>query len=428
MDQRTEELYQRYLAHPKISTDTRKIEENSIFFALSGENFNGNQFAEEALNKGAILAVVSDPKLKNDSRFFWVEDPLVALQELAKHHRSKLTIPIIGITGSNGKTTTKELIKSVLAEKHKVFATKGNLNNHIGVPLSLLSITTEHEIAIIEMGANHQKEIEFLAQICNPDCGLITNIGKSHLEGFGGIEGVEKGKTELFTNLTSRGKQVFINTTDERLSQYTEQTKAITYGLESSDYLAKIISNSPFLKIEVTYGQHKFELHSQLIGTYNWNNIMAAVVVADYYQVKPNSIKKGIEGYQPSNNRSQLVHQGSNKIILDCYNANPSSMKEAIINLTKSESDKKFFILGDMLELGEDTKKEHLDIVEMLMENELKGVLVGKIFKSLKQGEYITFSNNEAAKKFLNTNRKTNTLFLIKGSRGIKLETIQEVL
>ncbi len=428
MKQEIEEIYQQFLRHPKICTDTRKIESNSIFFALSGENFDGNKFAEEALNKGAEMCVVSDLLLKNEPRYFWVEDTLVALQELAAYHRSKLKIPVIGITGSNGKTTTKELIKSALSEKYKVFATKGNLNNHIGVPLSLLSITAEHEIAIIEMGANHQKEIEFLANICTPDCGLITNIGKSHLEGFGGIEGVEKGKTELFANLNSRGKQLFINTTDDRLSRYIEQTKAITYGLDSSDYTAKVISNSPYLTMEVTYGKNQFELHSQLIGTYNWNNIMAAVVIADFYEVDANSIKKGIEGYQPKNNRSQLVHQGKNQIILDCYNANPSSMKEAISNLIHSENDKKFFILGDMLELGKDSKQEHEAIVEFLIENELKGILVGKLFKAVKQNEYISFVNNEAAKKFMKTNPKRDTLFLIKGSRGIKLETIQEVL
>ncbi|MEN8810143.1 MAG: UDP-N-acetylmuramoyl-tripeptide--D-alanyl-D-alanine ligase [Flavobacteriales bacterium] len=428
MNTNLEQLYNHYTKYPKISTDTRNIEKNSLFFALSGDNFDGNKFAEEALNKGAQFAVISDPELNKDERFLLVEDTLQALQNLAKFHRNTLKIPVIGITGSNGKTTTKELIKSALSEKYNVFATQGNLNNHIGVPLSLLSITAEHQIAIIEMGANHQKEIEFLANICNPDCGLITNIGKAHLEGFGGIEGVEKGKTELFSNLTSRGKQVFINTSDERLNQYTVKTKAITYGSQSADYLGKVTSSHPFLSLEVSYKENRYEINSQLIGTYNWNNIMAAVVLADYYGVEPNSIQKGIENYTPTNNRSQLVEQGSNKIILDCYNANPSSMKEAIYNLVKSESEKKFFILGDMLELGKDAKKEHEAIVELLMDHELKGVLVGKLFKSVKQNEYISFVNNVAAKKFLKTNPKRDTLFLIKGSRGIKLETIQEVL
>ena len=421
-------LYNRYLQYPSISTDSRNIKENSMFFALSGENFDGNKFANEAIQKGAKVAVIDNLDYQEDDRYIVVNDTLETLQALAKYHRDQLTIPVIGITGSNGKTTTKELLKSVLSEKYNTYATFGNLNNHIGVPLSLLSITKEHEIAIIEMGANHQKEIEFLANISNPDCGLITNIGKAHLEGFGGIEGVEKGKTELFINLKSRGKQIFITVDDSRLVKYVEEMGAITYGTKDAQYVGQITSTLPFLAIKVNYKSQEIELNSNLIGTYNFNNIMAAIVIGDYFEVSANQIKKGIENYHPTNNRSQLVIQGSNKLIMDAYNANPSSMKKAIENLIKSESDKKFFILGDMLELGKDAKKEHEAIVELLIDNELKGVLVGKLFKSVSQNEYITFSNNEAAKKFLKTNRKSDTLFLIKGSRGIKLETIQEVL
>ncbi len=424
----TQELYSVYLKHPLISTDTRNIKDNSIFFALKGENFDGNKFAEDALNKGASYAIISDERYKKDERYIIVGDTLIALQDLAKYYREQLTIPIIGITGSNGKTTTKELMKSALQEKYKTYATFGNLNNHIGVPLSILSITKEHEIAIIEMGANHQKEIEFLANICNPDCGLITNIGKAHLEGFGGIEGVEIGKTELFTNLNSRGKQIFINVDESRLAKYVDEMKAITYGIKECNYIGEITSTIPFLSMRIKYKNKEFEINSNLIGTYNYNNILSAVVIADYFNVSEEQIKKGIENYKPTNNRSQLVIQGSNKLIMDAYNANPSSMVEAINNLVKSESKKKYFILGDMLELGKDSKKEHEAIVQLLIDNELKGVLVGKLFKSVKQNEYITFSNNEAAKKFLKTNPKKDTLFLIKGSRGIKLETIQEVL
>jgi UDP-N-acetylmuramoyl-tripeptide--D-alanyl-D-alanine ligase len=424
----TNELYTLFLAHLQISTDTRNIVQKSLFFALSGENFNGNKFADDALEKGASYAVISDINYKKDERYILVDDTLIALQNLAKHHRQQLKIPIIGITGSNGKTTTKELIKSVLEEKYSVFATHGNLNNHIGVPLSILSITKKHEIAIIEMGANHQKEIEFLGNICNPDCGLITNIGKAHLEGFGGIEGVEKGKTELFTNLKLREKQIFINVDDPKLKNYVEQTNAITYGSKDCYYTGVITSTLPFLGMKVNYKDIEIEINSNLIGTYNFSNILSAVVIGDYFGVSPEQIKKGLKGYHPTNNRSQLVIQGNNKLIMDAYNANPSSMKVAIENFVKSESGKKFFILGDMLELGEDTKKEHEDIVELLIDNELKGVLVGRLFQSVKQNEYLTFSNNEAAKKFLKTNPKKDTLFLIKGSRGIKLETIQEVL
>lgn len=423
-----QELYTLYLSHPFISTDTRAIKKNSLFFALQGENFDGNVFAKQALEKGASFAVISSKEYQEDDKYILVEDTLFALQELAKHHRAQLTIPIIGITGSNGKTTTKELMKSALSEKYNTFATHGNLNNHIGVPLSLLSITNEHEIAIIEMGANHQKEIELLANICNPDCGLITNIGKAHLEGFGGIEGVEKGKTELFQNLNSRGKQIFINVDDTRLVNYVEKMKAITYGSQNCQYIGEITSTLPFLSMKVEYQEVKIDIHSKLIGTYNSPNILSAVVIADYFNVSPTEIKKGIENYLPTNNRSQMVEQGTNKIIMDAYNANPSSMEEAIKNLVKTEADKKFFILGDMLEVGKDSKKEHENMVELLINHELKGVLVGSIFSSLKQNEYLTFSNSEAAKKFLKTNRKSNTLFLLKGSRGIKLETIQEVL
>ena len=423
-----QELYSLFLKHPTVSTDTRKIKPNSIFFALSGENFDGNKFAEEALKKGAKYAVVSDIDINKDERCILVDDPLITLQELAKHHRSKLSVPIIGITGSNGKTTTKELMYSVLKEKYKTFATHGNLNNHIGVPLSLLSASEEHEIIIIEMGANHQKEIEFLANICNPDCGLITNIGKAHLEGFGGIEGVEKGKTELFQNLTSREKQVFINLDDARLAKYIEQTKAITYGTKNCTYIGTVISNNPFLSMKIQYQEIEFNIHSNLIGTYNYNNILSAVVIGDHFGVSPEQIKKGIENYIPENNRSQLVKQGSNSIILDCYNANPSSMVEAINNLVKSEAENKFFILGDMLELGDESESEHQSIISILQKENLQGVLVGKEFSKYNSSNYPVFENNNEAKKFLKENKKENTLFLIKGSRGIKLETIQEVL
>ncbi|MDB4088391.1 UDP-N-acetylmuramoyl-tripeptide--D-alanyl-D-alanine ligase [Flavobacteriales bacterium] len=422
------DLYSIFLKYPQISTDTRAIKPKSLFFALKGDNFDGNKFASQALENGASYAIISSEEFKKDDRYILVEDTLVTLQELAKYHRDQLSIPIIGITGSNGKTTTKELMRSALAQKYSVFATHGNLNNHIGVPLSLLSINKNHEIAIIEMGANHQKEIEFLANICMPDCGLITNIGKAHLEGFGGIEGVEKGKLELFHNLSSRKKQIFINADDGRLSKHIENLKPITYGKSNSDYKGEITSTTPFLKVKVTYKNDSYGINSQLIGTYNFSNILSAVVIGDYYGVTPKQIKKGIENFVPSNNRSQLIEKDTNKIILDAYNANPSSMKEAIDNLVKTESKKKYFILGDMLELGKEAKKEHENIVELLMNHDLKGVLVGKIFKSIKQREYITFSNNEAAKKFLKTNPKQNTLYLIKGSRGIKLETVLEVL
>jgi UDP-N-acetylmuramoyl-tripeptide--D-alanyl-D-alanine ligase len=423
-----QELHTLFLQYPQLSTDTRAINIDSIFFALKGDNFDGNKFAKDAIEKGAKFAVISDYNYKLNESYILVKDTLKTLQALAKYHRDQLNIPIIGITGSNGKTTTKELIKSALSQKYKTFATHGNLNNNIGVPLSLLSINEKHEIAIIEMGANHQKEIEFLVNICNPDCGLITNIGKAHLEGFGGIEGVEKGKVELFQNLSSRNKQIFINVDDLRLKNYVEQMKAITYGTNNCEYKGEITSNTPFLSVNVKYGNHEFEINSNLIGTYNFNNILSAVVLGDYFDVSPVQIKKGIESYQPINNRSQLVRQGSNKIIMDAYNANPSSMAEAINNLVKSQAENKFFVLGDMLELGVESEFEHKNIIELLQKENLKGILVGKEFTKYNTSEYPIFDTNQEAKDYLKLNKKENTLYLIKGSRGIKLETVQEVL
>lgn len=423
-----QDLYTLYVQSGSVSTDTRSIQKNSLFFALRGDTFDGNKFAKNAIEKGASYAIINDPKYNLDERYILVDDPLKTLQELAKYHRLQLAIPIIGITGSNGKTTTKELIKNVLKQKFNTFATYGNLNNHIGVPLSLLSMTQDHEIAIIEMGANHQNEIEFLSNICLPDCGLITNIGKAHLEGFGGIEGVEKGKTELFQHLSERKKQIFINLEDKRLANYVEAISPITYGTSNCDYQGSITSTSPFLCLDVRYKEQKISLNSNLIGTYNFNNILAAVTLGDYFQVDPEKIKKGIEEYIPTNNRSQLIHQNTNTIILDAYNANPSSMKEAIINLIKTDSNSKFFILGDMLELGDESKEEHKLIINQLVNNDLKGILVGKEFSNIEQTHFMTFETNEQAKIYLQSNPKDNTLFLIKGSRGIKLETIQEVL
>ena len=423
-----QELHTLFLQYPKIATDTRAIDTNSLFFALQGDNFDGNKFAKDALEKGAKFAIISDSSYKLNENYILVEDTLETLQELAKYHRNQLTISIIGITGSNGKTTTKELIKSTLSQKYKTFATYGNLNNNIGVPLSLLSINKSDEIAIIEMGANHQKEIEFLANICNPDCGFITNIGKAHLEGFGGIEGVEKGKVELFQNLSSRNKPVFINVDDVRLKNYVEQLKAITYGTNNCEYEGKIKSNTPFLSVNVKYRNNEFEINSNLIGTYNFSNILSAVVIGDYFDVSPDEIKKGLENYFPTNNRSQLVNQGSNKIIMDAYNANPSSMAEAINNLVKSKADNKRFVLGDMLEMGGESEFEHKNIIEILQKENLKGILVGKEFMKYNTSEYLVFETNQEAKDYLKENKKENTLYLIKGSRGIKLETVQEVL
>ena len=423
-----EKLYDFFKRYPLISTDTRNIKKDSIFFALKGVSFDGNTFAKLAIESGAKYAVISDKAFQeNEEEYILVPDTLVALQELAKYHRNQLTIPVIGITGSNGKTTTKELIKSVLLQKFKTFATFGNLNNHIGVALSLLEITKEHEIAIIEMGANHLKEIEFLSNICTPDYGLITNIGKAHLEGFGSLDGVEKAKTELFQNLISRSKKAFINLDDSRLQAYVSRVANVTYGKENADCIGELLGGSSFLRLKFSCGENKEIINSNLIGTYNFNNILAAITIGNYFGLTPKEIKEGVENYVPTNNRSQIMEKKSNKIILDAYNANPSSMKEAISNLIVTKSEKKYFVLGDMLEMGKESEKEHREVVSQLEKNNLNGVLVGKEFCKIKS-YFKTFETTKEAIEFISNKKFENTLILIKGSRGIKLESILDVI
>ncbi len=432
-----EELYQNYiLGNQTVCTDTRKLVKGSMFFALKGEKFDANTFADNALAQGCRFAVVDDKKYANKPNIILVENTLSALQQLANYHRRKFSIPFLGITGSNGKTTNKELINAVLSKKWNVLATTGNLNNHIGVPLTLLELRVEHEFAIIEMGANHQGEINSLCQIAEPDFGLITNIGKAHLEGFGGIEGVKKGKSELYRYLKQKGAKTFINGDDETLLQLACENDKITYGCNKLyDLIGKDISNSDTVSFKYTtrYGNKDWStvrpINTKIIGGYNFINCLAAVCVGNYFKVEPELIQVAIEDYLPNMNRSQLVKTKKNTLILDAYNANPNSMKVAIENFAKFKSESKLVLLGDMFELGVYSSEEHQKLLDLLWENNLKNaILVGSEFYKLKDSHYLKFKTTLECKEYLKNNVVAGTTVLIKGSRGMKMEILQEAL
>ncbi len=434
----TEQLYQVFQQHPQVCTDTRNIIPNSLFFALKGANFNANAFAEKALASGAAYAVIDEAAYKINDRFILVDDVLAALQNLARHHRQQLQIPVIGLTGSNGKTTTKELINAVLSRKFKTYATKGNLNNHIGVPLTLLSVSAETEVAIVEMGANHQQEIAFLCSIAQPTHGLITNIGRAHLEGFGGPEGVRKGKGELFDWLEHNAGTVFVNHDDlvlEEMAFHRHFNKTIFYGKDSAGLISgEIIENVPLLKINWWQNNHpstqKHQIQTNLTGSYNLDNLLAAVSIGVFFGLAAQEISAGIAGYQPSNNRSQILQTKNNTLICDYYNANPSSMEVAIKNMEVITADKKVLILGDMFELGEHASAEHELIIKKA--NEIKAdqrIFIGKAFyqhHTVFTGTF--FETTDAAFIALKTVPVTGATILIKGSRGMQLETLAAVL
>ncbi len=427
------ELYEIYQSHPYISTDTRSIAKDSIFFALKGENFNGNTFAEKALAAGAAYVVIDEKEYQLNDRCILVKDVLTALQDLAKHHRAQLNIPFIGITGSNGKTTSKELLHAVLSRKYKTLATKGNLNNHIGVPLTILSITNDIEMAIIEMGANHQLEIEFLSNIANPDFGLICNVGKAHLEGMGGFEGVKKTKKELYDHIRTHNGIAFVNADDINLMEMSETVEKKEYfGSNANARVSgRIVSSDPFLSIEIKLkNDAQFtSINSQLVGDYNLNNILAAICIGDYFEVPLSEMIAGIESYAPSNNRSQAVKMGSNDVILDAYNANPSSMSAAIHNFVKLNASNKVMILGDMFEMGEESMREHLAMIELVHQLKFEHVIfVGKDFYACKKYEFQFFETTEEAKDYLSQNKPTSSMILVKGSRGMKLELLTSEL
>ena len=412
-----------FLKCSSVSIDTRKIETNSLFVAIKGDRFDANTFAETALQKGAIYVIIDDESHFIDERTIVVENSLIALQELAKYHRAYLKLPIIALTGSNGKTTTKELINVVLSKKFKTKATVGNLNNHIGVPLTLLSFTSETQVGIVEMGANHQKEIEFLCELATPDYGYITNFGKAHLEGFGGVEGVIKGKSEMYHYLSGNEKLVFINLEDAIQVEKSARLKSYTFGLNkvNADLNITNIKANPF--VEITYST--MVIKSNLIGLYNANNINAAICIGTYFGVADRDIKEALQSYVPENNRSQLIARGTNQIILDAYNANPSSMAVAIENFLQLEQLNKVMILGDMFELGQESHDEHQAIVESLANRkEVVCYFVGAEFyaNKIEQDNFYFFESFEAFLKSLLQYTFEDSSILIKGSRGMALE------
>ena len=410
-----DEIYKLYSKYFLVDTDTRNIREHTLFFALKGENFNGNKFAHTALEQGAAFAIIDEIEFKINDKTIVVDNVLETLQQLANYHRLQLSIPIIALTGSNGKTTTKELINTVLSEKYNTTATLANLNNHIGVPLTLLSMTPNTEIGIVEMGANHQKEIEFLCGIAAPDFGYITNFGKAHLEGFGGIEGVIKGKSELYAFLEEHQKIAFINPKDPIQVEKTIELKTICFPED-----LKFMGADPFVKIVSENGR----IESNLIGAYNYTNILAAITIGIHFKLKYTEIKKAIENYIPTNNRSQIIEKESNHIILDAYNANPSSMEVALENFSTLKKASKVVILGDMFELGKQSAAEHQTIVNIADAFCFSQTFyVGAHFYKT-QTKNKQFENFEALEAYLIQNSLENKSVLIKGSRGMQLERI----
>ncbi|MCK9616649.1 MAG: UDP-N-acetylmuramoyl-tripeptide--D-alanyl-D-alanine ligase [Lentimicrobiaceae bacterium] len=424
-------IYKIFTRHPAIVTDSRKIIPGCIFFALKGENFNGNIFAQSALDAGAAYAVVDDAGYATNDRCLLTDNVLQTLQQLATFHRMQFEIPVIAITGTNGKTTSKELISNVLKQKYALIATAGNLNNHIGVPLTLLSISKKTEIAVVEMGANHPGEIEFLCHLAKPTYGLITNIGKAHLEGFGSFDGVIATKTELYRFLCQNNGKAFVNSDNLLLMQNLNGVQTIEYGKNSlSSYSVKTIENNPFVKIMVNTGEKNYNISTHLIGNYNSENIQAAIAVGTYFGVSFSAIKNTIENYRPSNNRSQMLQTAKNTLVLDMYNANPTSMSAAIDNFSTLQFARKMLILGDMLELGTESEKEHQTIIKEI-ENKglIKVILIGSQFCKVNTNtSFHCFADVAQAKKFIQQQNIENTCLLIKGSRGIHLEDITDVL
>ena len=424
-------LYQYYLSSTGVTTDTRQIKSGSMFFALKGDKFNANDFAIEALQKGAAYAIIDEAQGNSEEykdKLILVADVLTTLQELSGYHRQQLKCPVLAITGSNGKTTTKELIAAVMAKKIRTVATHGNLNNHIGVPLTLLGTPADTEFLIVEMGANHQKEIAGYCIYADPDMGLITNIGKAHLEGFGGEEGVIKGKTELYQYIAKKGGKLFVSSGSDILvtkaKEYVSADKIIYYGNKGSDFCSgSIISTGEFLTVKVN---DDLIVKTQLVGNYNFENVLAAICIGKYFGVEDSSIEEAIENYVPSNNRSQKLVVGSNTILLDAYNANPSSMTEALRNFEKLDAPNKITILGEMMELGEYSKDEHLKIIDAVNHMQLSlRIYVGDGFKMLKGQEGVLyFENTEQLKDWYKAQHFENTTQLIKGSRKNALEKI----
>lgn len=422
------DLYQKFNSCSTISTDTRKLNQDCMYFALKGDNFNGNKFVQKAFDGGAKYCVIDDINANINTNCILVEDVLTTLQDLATHHRKTINIPIISLTGSNGKTTTKELINAVLSTTYKVKATKGNLNNHIGVPLTLLSFTKNLDFGIVEMGANHKNEIKFLCSIAQPDYGLITNFGKAHLEGFGSIEGVIIAKSELYNFLKLNNKTAFINNDDSKqVHQIGNYDNVVSFGSDlNNNCVVTFEKANPY--VSLNYDNTKIE--SQLIGDYNYGNIAVAVAIGNYFKVSTENIRNAIENYQPDNNRSEIIEKDTTKIILDAYNANPTSMLAALKNIKQLQAENKYLFLGDMFELGSEAENEHQTIVDFIEANFKNNIyLIGKNFYETTSKEGIQkFSSFEDLKPLLQALQLQHATVLIKGSRGMALERILELL
>lgn len=422
-----EKIYQYYSKKYLVSTDSRKIEEGCVFVALKGERFDGNDFAYQVAQDNIAACVIADRKdLPHHERLFIVEDSLTTLQELARLHRERCNIPIIGITGTNGKTTTKELTATVLSKKFNLIYTQGNFNNHLGLPLTILRIKPDTEMAVVEMGANHPNEIDQLCTIANPDFGIITNIGKAHLEGFGSFEGVVKTKNELYDFIRNKNGKLFVNHDNELLMNLSNGIDIQTYGKDNNANIkASIVSSNPYLIINWEGN----EIKTNLVGDYNFENVMAAISVGCHFNIEKNLIIEALENYTPTNNRSQFIKSEKNEIVMDAYNANPVSMHHAIKNFRNISSDNTLLILGDMRELGKDSEKEHKIIVNLIKELKFENViLVGSEFKKTADTDFTTFDNVDELLSYINDNNISGKKILIKGSNSIRLEKIINVL
>jgi len=423
-----EELYEIFANYPRISTDSRRIEKDSLFFALKGENFNGNTYAVVALENGAAFSIIDEAEYAIDDRCILVDNVLSTLQALARYHRQQLGVTIIAITGTNGKTTTKELVAAVLSKKFKVDYTKGNLNNHIGVPLTLLSMSAATQIGVVEMGANHPGEIAALCEIALPDFGLITNVGKAHLEGFGSFEGVKKTKAELYRFIERVGGKVFVNTSNTHLNEMIGAVETIGYRTikDGQGIEGELIQSSPTMVFQVKFTKGWLYIKTNLVGGYNLENAIAAVCIGNYFEVNPLEICEAIEAYKPSNNRSQFIKTAHNQILMDAYNANPTSMDAALENFKTFDAPLKGVILGDMLELGEDSHEEHQKVADKLALMNLKMVLLtGKEFSKCNiPSNFLIFENNTLLISYIEQLKPQGFLFLVKGSRGMKLENV----
>lgn len=432
MDQLIEKLYSAYRQSYRVTTDSRQITPGCIFFAFKGESFDGNAFAPQALEQGAAYCVISNPQYRVDERCLVVEDVLAVLQQLARRHRKELCIPFVGITGTNGKTTTKELVNAVLSRRFRTHSTQGNHNNHLGVPLTILEIGPQVQLAIVEMGANHPGEIEMLCSMSDPDCGLITNCGKAHLEGFGSFQGVVKTKTELYRHIDNKGGLLFVNADSNVLMEEKSrlmQAQTKTYGQkEGVQYRGSLIGSDPYMRFYFEVGDNVYTVQSHLLGGYNFDNAMAAVAVGLHFGVEPFDIKEAIEAYEPSNKRSQYKKTEHNALFLDCYNANPSSMKVSVENFARLKAAHKVVMLGGMKELGNDSEKEHQEVVRLVEESQFEVVvLVGPEFKGLSQ-KSVWFEDSEKAVAYFKMNPLKESTILLKGSNGSKMWLLEQVL